>query len=125
MHRKFVEDDQSIFDNEVNSSEGKEVNQGKRRPKSHVPPQATASNPPTNPLQPTHLLRDAVLALVKVGSSASSRSNAGQISSRVGTNLNDSGAARRGGADQVESAFCDNSWSVQTLVAKATIWLTY
>jgi hypothetical protein len=51
-----------------------------------------------------HLLRNTVLALVKVGSSASSGSDASQISSRVGTNLNDGSAARSGGADQVESA---------------------
>ena len=78
-----------------------------KKPKPHPPPPYHVFTPAMRPSRSINLLRDAVLALVKVGSSASSRSNASQISSRVGTDLNDGSAARRGGTDQVESALCD------------------
>lgn len=65
-------------------------------------------------LRSIHLLRNAVLAFVKVGSSASSGSNASQISGRVGADLDDSSAARTSGTDQVESAFYHRSRLVKS-----------
>ena len=104
---EFMEDDQSEFSKEVKPSECKAKRKSKETQTTPPPPPYHVFTPAMRPSRSINLLRDAVLALVKVGSSASSRSNASQISSRVGTDLNDGSAARRGGTDQVESALCD------------------
>jgi hypothetical protein len=106
MNMEFMEDDQSEFSKEVKPSEYKAKRKSKETQTTYLS-STTSSTSSMRPSRSINLLRDAVLALVKVGSSASSGSNASQISSRVGTDLNDGSAARRGGADQVESALCD------------------
>lgn len=51
------------------------------------------------------LLGDAVLALVEIGCSTSCRTNARQVSSRVGAGLDDGGTAGGSGTDEVEGTF--------------------
>jgi hypothetical protein len=108
VHVRRVEGDQSRLNNKVNPSEGRENREIEKQPirlAPTVPLVSSIDHQCNHQNRSIHLLRNTVLALIEVGSSTSSRSNASQISSRVGANLDDSSAARRGGADQVESAF--------------------
>ncbi len=50
------------------------------------------------------LVRDTGLALAKLGRSAGGGTDAAQVSSWVGSDLNNSGTARGSGADQVKGA---------------------